>query len=160
MLLDTPASFVNNIAIESILGKIQYPLPDDCIIKYNITLPTQPKEKYYGNREYKRHLIINESCIANEKRILQKRGTQLLFRINEGQGKAVYLIGVDDNGKTHGLTKDECVESINNFIRITKSTSVKIKKIRIYMWKDEHQHERYCVIFKVLKPIDTNCLFT
>jgi GTPase len=139
-----------------ILENIQYPLPDDCVIKYNIILPRQPKEKYYGNREYKRHLIINENNDANEKKILQKRGTQLLFRINEGNGKAVYLIGVEDNGKTHGLLKEECVESINNFIRITTSTNVKIRKIRIYMWKDNESCERYCVIFKVMKPVEND----
>ena len=54
----------------------------DFIIKHNI-LHRQPKEKYYGNREYKRHLVLEEKnkLYTNQ---LQKRCTQLLFRIREG----------------------------------------------------------------------------
>ena len=76
-------------------------------------LPEQPRELYYGNREYKRHLIINEATKPahmrhNLSRLLEKRGTQMLFRLREGNGKAVYLVGVEDNGRTDkGLTYEE-----------------------------------------------------
>jgi len=49
-------------------------------------------EEYFGNIEYK--LYFN---ISNKHRI-EKYITQLNFRINEGHGKAIYIIGVTDNG--------------------------------------------------------------
>lgn len=128
----------------------------DVEIKYNI-LHKQPKEKYYGNREYKRHLILENKNKLYEKQ-LQKRCTQLLFRIREGSGKAVYLIGVEDNGNANGLLQDECMQSIKNFIMITEHIGVKINKMRIYVWKNKHD-TRYCVIFKVTKDLDDiHCL--
>lgn len=125
----------------------------DFVIKYNI-LHKQPKEKYYGNREYKRHLILDEKRKVYDKQ-LQKRSTQLLFRIKEGHGKAVYLIGVEDNGYTNGLLQEECIQSIKNFIVITGHIGVKINKLRVYAWKNNTNLDtRYCVIFKVTKALD------
>lgn len=128
---------------------------NDLVINYK-TLPRQPKEKYYGNREYKRHLKLNYKEGDKENRILDKRCTQLLFRINEGNGKAVYLIGVEDDGDICGLLWDECKESIINFMKVADKIGVKINKIRIYMWNESDP--RYCIIFKVIKP--TNCVPT
>ncbi len=128
----------------------------DFVIKNKI-LHQQPKEKYYGNREYKRHLILDEKNKVYLKQ-LQKRCTQLLFRIREGHGKAVYLIGVEDNGNAYGLLQDECIQSIKNFIHITEHIGVKINKMRIYTWKNI-KDIRYCVIFKVTKILDDiHCL--
>lgn len=128
----------------------------DFAIKHNI-LHKQPKEKYYGNREYKRHLILEDKNKLYVKQ-LQKRCTQLLFRIREGHGKAVYLIGVEDNGHANGILQDECVQSIKNFIIITEHIGVKINKMRIYVWENKND-TRYCVIFKVAKQLDDiHCL--
>ncbi len=132
------------------------PQTTDFMIKRNI-LHRQPKEKYYGNREYKRHLILEDKNKLYAKQ-LQKRCTQLLFRIREGCGKAVYLIGVEDNGHANGILQDECVQSIKNFILITEHIGVKINKMRIYVWENEND-TRYCVIFKVTKNMDDiHCL--
>jgi GTPase len=128
-------------------------------------LHQQPKEKYYGNREYKRHLILDEKNKVFAKQ-MQKRTTQLLFRIREGHGKAVYLIGVEDNGNANGLSQDECMQSIKNFITITEHIGAKINKMRIYVWNEKNatsyneiQEQRYCVIFKVTKALDEiHCL--
>jgi GTPase len=123
----------------------------DFVIKNKI-LHQQPKEKYYGNREYKRHLILDSKNKAYTNQ-LQKRCTQLLFRIMEGQGKAVYLIGVEDNGNANGLLQDEFIQSIKNFIHITEYIGVKINKMRIYTWQNKNEI-RYCVIFKVSKTLN------
>lgn len=123
----------------------------DFVIK-NTNLHQQPKEKFYGNREYKRHLMLDGKKNIYAKQ-LQKRCTQLLFRIREGQGKAVYLIGVEDNGNTNGLLQDECIQSIKNFMIITENIGVKINKMRIYKWQNNNEM-RYCVIFKVTKVMD------
>jgi len=146
---------ISEDSCDNLLSNIQLYSSDIAVKKYE--LHQQPKEKYYGNREYKRHLILEGKNKIYAKQ-LQKRCTQLLFRIREGHGKAVYLIGVEDNGNTNGLSYSECIESIKNFIIITKHINAKINKMRIYTWQDENE-SRYCVIFKVAKVLeDIHCL--
>ena len=38
--------------------------------------------------------------------------TQMKFRLNEGNGKAYYQIGVEDNGNPLGLNENEMYESL------------------------------------------------
>lgn len=49
-----------------------------------IKIPNQPPEKYYGNKEYKIFLSFNK-----KKDIIEKKTTQMLFRIYEGDRKSV-----------------------------------------------------------------------
>ena len=56
------------------------------------------REKYYGNIEYKFKL-----CNLNEEK-LHKLGAQMLFRLYEGDKKAIYNIGYYDNGFPEGIT--------------------------------------------------------
>jgi len=49
-------------------------------------------EQFYGNIEYKLYI----SSKKNE-RIF----SQFLFRMREGNGKAIYIIGITDQGKLH-----------------------------------------------------------
>jgi len=60
------------------------------------TIPTQPPEKEYGNKEYKRYLINHPN--NNQEKFIEKRATQMLFRLIEGNSKAIYIFGVEDNG--------------------------------------------------------------
>ena len=59
------------------------------------------KEKDDGNIEYKRELLnLDEET-------LNRRMTQMMYRIYEGLGEALYFIGVADDGThspTHSLT--------------------------------------------------------
>lgn len=66
------------------------------------------KEKYWGNIEYKSDLIN----MTPEK--IKKYATQLKFRIIEGSGTAIYIIGVLDNGQVMGIHETE----------ITKCTAI------------------------------------
>lgn len=95
-------------------------------ILINRVFRKQPPEMNEGNREYKRYLI------QNDKNKLDKRATQMLFRLIEGEGKALYLLGIEDNGDVRGLTKEELVLTLNNIKSIAKSIDADIKKIRIY----------------------------
>ena len=58
------------------------------------------KEKYYGNIEYKFKL-----CNIDEDK-LHKLGAQMLFRLFEGNKKAIYNIGYHDNGFPEGILKE------------------------------------------------------
>jgi GTPase len=122
-------------------------------LKYNIEIetgkiPKQPKEYYYGNREYKLKIV---NC-DNKKAI--KRSTQMLFRLYEGNGRATYLIGIDDNGNIKGLTLEEMNISLNNIINITKLAKCSIKKIKIYQFISEDEINKFIVIIRINKEID------
>jgi len=95
----------------------------------NYTLPTQPPENEEDNREYKRHLIPLK---RNEKFFYYKRATQMKYRLHLGNGKALYIIGIEDNGSNNGVTQNELEISLKNITTITEIIKANIKNIRIY----------------------------
>ena len=104
---------------------------------YKKIIPNQPPEFYYGNKEYKISLDINKikNIKRKKNRILNEKATQMLFRIIEGSGKAIYLIGVCDNGESRGIELNELLTSIFYLCKIVKLIEANIKKIRIYRGK-------------------------
>ena len=81
------------------------------------------KEKDDGNIEYKRQLIN----LDNDK--INKRMTQMKYRIDEGLGEALYFIGVEDDGTLLGLNENEYRESIYNLELIANKINCTIIKI-------------------------------
>jgi len=93
----------------------------------------QPKEIEVGNREYK--INLNFSKLRKKKNvtnILNKKATQMNYRIIEGGGMALYFIGVSDNGEVEGISIIELLISLLYFSKIAYFTSGQFKKIRIY----------------------------
>ena len=84
-----------------------------------------PKEKYYGNKEYK--LKLTEKFIENIR--LQKFITQMQFRLIEGEGKAYYYIGVWDNGEIANTNDDQFKLSFQIISYSCKSLNANIYKI-------------------------------
>lgn len=84
------------------------------------------KEVDYGNIEYKRELIN----LDEEK--LNRRATQMKYRVYEGSGEAFYLIGVSDDGTILGLNETEYCESITNLEIISKKIDCYIIKVSEY----------------------------
>ncbi|KOX81000.1 GTP-binding protein 2 [Melipona quadrifasciata] len=66
-------------------------------------LPPEPEQ---GNIEYKLKLI-NPSSQRFEHLV-----TQMKWRLREGHGEAIYQIGVEDNGKLTGLTREDMKASL------------------------------------------------
>ena len=110
-----------------------------------VKFPNQPPELDYGNREYKRLLKLNN------RRSFESKATQMLYRIYEGNGNALYLVGVDDNGRISRIkyywTKyikkylsrikyPEIAETIECLKEISKIIGANIKKINIYRVDD------------------------
>jgi GTPase len=81
------------------------------------------KESDDGNIEYKKFLINLDNDTLN------KRITQMKYRLYEGNGEAFYFIGVSDNGCVLGITEEEYKESINNLEIIANKNNSTIIKI-------------------------------
>ena len=99
---------------------------------YPKKIPNQPEEKYYGNREYKRFILFNDKKENQRKIKINKRSTQLLFRLSEGEGKALYIIGLEDDGIVYGINEDVLIKSISNINEMCKIINADIKNINIY----------------------------
>ena len=95
----------------------------DEIIKNFDILNKLESEKEYGNIEYKRELLNLDQYKIN------KRITQMKYRIYEGLGEALYFIGVADDGTLLGLNNEEYIESVNNLILIASNIECNVIKI-------------------------------
>lgn len=99
------------------------------IIHIDKPLPPQPPEKEEGNKEYKRYL----KCKTNyKKEFIEKRASQMLYRLIEGEGNAIYMLGVDDDGKIYSLDKKIIDETIQNLKLIAEKIDASINVVRIY----------------------------
>ena len=101
------------------------------IIFKNVIIPKQKPEKFYGNIEYKRSLVPKGKNNHNPDSI-KKKASQMLFRLLEGEGKALYILGIEDNGDIYGLNDSELKSTLNTFYKIVNEIEAKIKVIRIY----------------------------
>ena len=100
---------------------------------FNKLIPIQPPEKETGNKEYKRRLIYfrkNKKIKLEE--FYQKRASQMLYRLIEGSGKALYMLGVDDDGKLYPLTKKELDITLESLKNITVIINSSVSSVRIY----------------------------
>ena len=65
-----------------------------------------PCENDYGNCEYK--LKFDNPSMNRVDHLT----TQMIFRLNEGFGRAIYRIGVDDSGVVLGISEDAIKETL------------------------------------------------
>lgn len=108
--------------------------------------PKQPPEEFYGNKEYKWKIIPKDINMLDNK--ANKLASQLMYRIYEGDGKAVYIIGVLDNGTPIGLEEDDIHNTLNMFKNITEIIDCNINKIRLYKKKSN-----FIITIRVSKDI-------
>jgi len=83
------------------------------------------KEKYYGNIEYKLKLVSKSS------ERIQELATQMCFRLEEGNGECIYVIGVEDDGNPLGISEDDMRESLKTLEQIAKKLEV---ELNIFYW--------------------------
>lgn len=97
---------------------------DDLQNIYDITLNDNlDEEKDDGNIEYKRELLnLDEETI-------NRRMTQMKYRIYEGLGEALYFIGVSDDGNLIGLNEEEYNKSVKNLELIATKIDCSVLKI-------------------------------
>jgi len=73
-----------------------------------------PPENEDGNIEYKRHLCSDElkSFDSSYNVRFQQLITQLKYRLDEGNGLAIYYLGVEDDGNIYKLTPNQRSKSL------------------------------------------------
>ncbi|KAL5254369.1 hypothetical protein ACHWQZ_G013977 [Mnemiopsis leidyi] len=87
-----------------------------------------PPEVEEGNIEYKLKLVN-----PNPSR-LEHLVTQMKWRLREGQGEAVYEIGVCDNGKLAGLCRDEMdasIETLRTMSKLADAECIVLKEFNV-----------------------------
>ncbi len=102
----------------------------DKIIYIEKEFPNQPPENEEGNKEYKWNLIPSYFTNINKK--CNKLASQMKYRLWEGDGKAVYLLGVTDDGKSVGLTEIDLYKSLTVLINAANKIKTNVDAIRLY----------------------------
>ena len=82
-----------------------------------------PPEIEEGNVEYKRKL----SRITENR--FRKLATQMLFRLKEGEGEAIYLIGIEDDGSLSKTDKRTLRTSLRILKHMTRFLDASIESI-------------------------------
>jgi len=96
------------------------------------------KESYYGHIEYKRYIKITNP-LKHDSLV-----SQLKYRLIEGNGRCVYIIGVEDNGTIYNITNEEYEESIENLKKMCISTNAEIISItKINSSQSLHTENKY-----------------
>lgn len=96
---------------------------------FNKHIPKQPPENDEGNKEYKRYLKIKKEQPDD---FYNKRASQMKYRLLEGEGKALYMIGIEDDGSALGIPISDLLITIKNIKIICDIINAKIKAVRIY----------------------------
>jgi GTPase len=100
---------------------------------YDKLIPRQPPERETGNKEYKRRLVhMKKHKRFRAEEFYEKRASQMLYRLLEGKGKAIYMIGIEDNGDLYPLKQKELDITLESMTKITEIIRTKIISIRIY----------------------------
>ena len=98
-------------------------------------IPKQPPEREFGNKEYKTVLVYrykNRDASVSLKTYIENKSSQLLYRLIEGNSKAIYMLGIKDNGIVWGMTQEEMQKTLDTLRKMTESINAKIKSIRVY----------------------------
>jgi GTPase len=97
-----------------------------------------PSENNNGNIEYKWKL-----CNIKEDKI-NHLTSQMLYRLTEGNGYAKYYIGVQDNGNTDGIKRDELTITFYNLLECCKLINATVTEYKIYT----QYNNKYCMYIK------------
>ena len=112
-----------------------------------------PKEIEEGCIEYKRDLLNIDDERKNH------LASQMKWRIKEGNGKAIYYIGINDDGSFYGLEKKDlniCIKTIKEIAKIINAKIIKLERENInnkFYCKIEIEHniektiQNYRVLF-------------
>jgi GTPase len=86
-----------------------------------------------GNIEYKRYL----KTYQNDERFEELK-TQLIWRVKEGNGEAIYYLGVNDDGSFCKLNQQEKIDTVKTMKNLVKEANLKIIKFQKIFVDDDY----------------------
>lgn len=113
------------------------------------SLPPEPQQ---GNVEYKLKLVNP----TNQR--LEHLVTQMKWRLREGQGEAIYEIGVEDNGLMTGLSDDDMDSSLDTLREMARrlGATIQVLRDRVVVTEDGPRTVAEILVRKV--PDDRQCI--
>ena len=94
----------------------------------------------------------------NVSKMIEKRRTQMLYRLYEGYGTAYYFIGVEDNGEPQGIGIKDLSITFQNLKKISDGLqNIKWHSVEIY--NGLHKNT-YTAIVKIEVASDTDMIFS
>ncbi|XP_059096502.1 GTP-binding protein 2-like isoform X2 [Tigriopus californicus] len=113
------------------------------------SLPPEPQQ---GNIEYKLKLVN-----PTEQR-LEHLVTQMKWRLREGQGEAIYEIGVEDNGLMTGLSEEDLTSSLDTLREMARRLGATINVLREKVTTTEHGLRTVAEVLVRKVPDDQQCI--
>jgi GTPase len=89
-----------------------------------------PPEKNTGCCEYKLKLVYVDVDVRARK--ISHIATQMNYRLYQGKGKAIFIIGVSDDGDVEGITREELEISLTFMNEVAAVIGATIYKQRTY----------------------------
>jgi len=103
-----------------------------------------------GNIEYKR--CLSDTDITR----LEEYTSQMLWRIGEGKGEAIYYLGVEDNGTFYNWNETQKNKTLQTFKKIVTKANLKIAKLDKINYNIESKTNYYFKI--VIREKQTNLI--
>jgi len=94
--------------------------------KNSISVPSR-ENKFIEFKE----MLSPQAHLSEEKK--QHLATQMKYRLDIGKGKAIYIVGVDDNGQAKGLTDFELEQTMNVLRVIANENNAEITKFEKFV---------------------------
>lgn len=101
-----------------------------------------PREQDLGYVEYKWKLREH----VNAKRI-EGLATQMSFRLQEGEGKAYYLVGVSDSGRAEGLSPKDHNLSVEVLMQVAHAS----RSVFLLESINKERRNRRCSVWRVIR---------
>ena len=95
------------------------------------------KEKEDGNVEYKLKIL----CKDNKRK--EELISQMAYRLNEGGGECLYILGISDHGEPLGISKEDYKKSLDNIENFAQQNDALI--INISEKNLEHNDQKNCI---------------
>jgi len=106
--------------------------PGDIAIGDNSNEADIQINKYLKKYSCSEHFGIANMMRLNNLEKLNKRATQMLFRLNEGKGKALYIIGIDDDGTVDGIPISYIMESYHYLLQMCDIINATLNTFKVY----------------------------
>uniref|UniRef100_A0A4D5RA46 GTP-binding protein 2 n=1 Tax=Scolopendra viridis TaxID=118503 RepID=A0A4D5RA46_SCOVI len=110
--------------------------------------PSLPPEPGEGNVEYKLKLV------SPSRSRFEHLVTQMKWRLREGQGEAIYEIGVEDNGLLTGLSEEEMAASLDTLHCMASKLGATTSILRERLIETDGEHLRKAAEVLVRKVPD------